>query len=263
MSFDEVWSTAPGSVPDAGMERFAFSLENLMVPLPDLSGPATAYATTYRVHGAEVRLQDMFSFAKLGTPAGAWAPVVWRPALDFEAEVALLLRRDNTERFGYLLANDLTDRAVQVHTFNRRNPAPGFSEAKGFPGALRVGPLLVMGGGDFWQRLELHLSVNGEKRQEVRARDCLLTPRDFHRQIFAGRDAGDFALVLTGTSAGTIFRGPSPAQRMAAILRAGFSIRRAREHWLKRFRFLQPGDRIEMKSEFLGNCHATIVETDH
>lgn len=234
-----------------------------MVPLPDLPGPATAYATTYRVHGAEVRLQDVFSFVKPGTPTGAWAPVAWRPALDFEAEVALLLRRDNTERFGYLLANDLTDRAVQVNKFNRRNPAPGFSEAKGFPGALRVGPLLVLGGGDFWLRLELHLSVNGEKRQQVRARDCLLTPRDFHRQIFADPKAGDFALVLTGTSAGTIFRGPSPAQRMAAILRAGLSMRRARQHWLKRFRFLQPGDRIEMSSEFLGNCHATIVETDH
>ena len=173
--------------------------------------------------------------------------------------MGLLLHRNEPERFGFLFANDLTDREAQVHSYDRRSPAAGFSAAKSFPGALRVGPLLVIAGQNLWPELEVRLEVNGNLRQHVKARECLLTPREFHQQLFASSNAGDRALVLTGTTGGTIFQSPTQSQRLRLLAWSGFSLMRARKQWLRGFQFLRIGDRLDMKSEILGTSHATIV----
>jgi 2-keto-4-pentenoate hydratase/2-oxohepta-3-ene-1,7-dioic acid hydratase in catechol pathway len=260
MTFKEAWDVSARATDDPSDGRAKRKgWEELLVPLPALKGPSWAYGLTYCAHQKESRQEKMVCFEKRGEPTGAWVPIPHRPALDYEAEIALLLHRQEPERFGYLLANDLTDRAKQVETFDRRNPAPGFAEAKSFPGALHVGPLLAIGGAEVWPKLESELRVNGELRQSVNARECLLGPREFHDQIFTRGDASDWALVLTGTTGGTIFQGPTPAKKLWLFLANGFSVRRAGQAWLRRFEFLRVGDRLEMSSKILGTSHATIV----
>lgn len=260
MTFAEAWeATPPEAGHRSGDKPSRHRWEDVLVALPDLQGPAWAYALTYRVHQKETRLPDTFFFEKRGSAENACQPIPYRPALDYEAEVALLLHRSEPDRFGFLFANDLTDRAKQARTFDRLNPAPGFSAAKSFPGALRAGPLLVIGDAAVWPELEVRLEVNGELRQQVRARECLMTPREFHQQIFTKSDVREWALVLTGTAGGTIFQSPTPMQRFQLLVGSGFSRTRAREAWLERFQFLRVGDRLEMKSEMLGMGHAIIV----
>ena len=259
MTFSAVWDTAPGARSRANDELVRLRWQDLLTPLPELPGPAWAWALTYRLHQEESRLDDVFFFEKRGLAESASAPIRHLPVLDYEAEIALLLRRGEPDRFGFLFANDLTDRATQIRTFSRRKPAPGFSAAKSFSGALRAGPLLVIGDAAVWPELELTLEVNGEIRQQVKACECLMTPRDFHRQIFARADVSDWVVALTGTAGGTIFQSPTLLQRLQFFFRSGFSMNRAREAWLRQFQFLSIGDRLEMKSEILGMSHATIV----
>ena len=259
MTFQEAWDAKRPGVGNSQENFTRLRWQDLLVPLPELKSPARAYALTYRVHQGETRLDQVFSFEKRGVAESASAPIQRRAALDYEAEIALLLHRNEPDRFGFLFANDLTDRAIQIHTFDQRNPSPGFAQAKSFPGALRAGPLLVVGDATVWPKLELTLEVNGELRQQVKAHECLLSPRGFHQEVFARADIGDWALVLTGTAGGTIFQSPTFMQKFTLLLQNGFSKKRAREAWLRRFRFLQAGDQLEMKSTILGTSHATIV----
>lgn len=258
LMFQEAWQ-ANLSRTLAEKESARFRWEQLRVPLPELPGPARAYAFTYPMHQRESRFENIFAFEKRGAAEGTWTPIPHRPSLDYEAEVALLLHRREPERFGFLLANDLTDRGIQVRTYDRRHPARGFCAAKSFAGALRIGPLLVVGGPQLWPELEVTLDVNGQRRQHVRAHECLAAPSDFHEQAFASADAPDWALVLTGTTGGTVFQSPSWPKRIQLLVRSGFSMKRAREAWLRQFEFLCVGDRLEMKSEILGTSHATVV----
>ena len=260
-TFENAWNATLGTDRDENVFLKRKNWEELLVPLPGFERSSWAYAMTYRDHQKEVRQEKIFFFEKSGLAEGAWLPIRHRAMLDYEAEIALLLHRQEPDRFGFLFANDLTDRAVQLRTFNRRNPAPGFTEAKSFPGALRVGPLLVIGSHELWPKLEVELWMNGGFCQRVNARECLLTPRDFHRQIFARDVAKEWALVASGTTGGTIFRSPGSREKLWLLIKNGFSIRRAREDWLRRFHFLEVGDRLEMKSEVLGTSYATIVAT--
>jgi 2-keto-4-pentenoate hydratase/2-oxohepta-3-ene-1,7-dioic acid hydratase in catechol pathway len=262
MAFANAWNSPPRiSGLNATETLMRKTWPELLAPLPEFQGPSRAYAMTYRVHQEEVRQKKIFSFEKRTQAESAWLPIQHRQTLDYEAEIALLLHRSEPERFGFLLANDLTDRAAQVRNFDRDNPAPGFSAAKSFPGALRVGPLLAIGGPKLWPELEVELRVNGELRQHVKARNCLLAPHEFHKQAFMSGDANEWALVLAGTTGGTIFRSPNPAEKMLLFVMSALSTRRAREAWLRRFQFLAVGDRLEMTSKILGTSHATIVAT--
>ena len=259
LAFEQVWNEPSRNHWRQNDTSIRKTWDELLVPLPQFEQSSWAYAMTYRVHQEEARQQNIFPFAKHGRAEGTWLPIQHRRALDYEAEIALLLHRPEPERFGFLLANDLTDRGVQLRTFDRRHPAPGFSAAKSFPGALRVGPLLAVGGPVLWPQLEVQLRINGELRQQVNARECLLTPQQFHQQIFARNAATDWALVLTGTTGGTIFRSPRSAEKWALWIKHGFSKGDAREAWLRRFQFLKAGDQLEMTSQILGTSCATIV----
>jgi hypothetical protein len=88
---------------------------------------------------------------------------------------------------------------------------------------LRIGPLLAISSADVWPELEVRLTVNGELRQHLLARDCLMTPREFYREVFSSAAADDWMLVLTGTTGGTIFQSPTPQQRLELLVRNGFS----------------------------------------
>jgi 2-keto-4-pentenoate hydratase/2-oxohepta-3-ene-1,7-dioic acid hydratase in catechol pathway len=196
---------------------------------------------------------------KEGSVAPNSEPIPFREFLDFELEIGLLLHRDSTEKFGYFLANDLTDRGLQVQTYNRRNPAPGFTIAKSFPGSLRVGPLLALGDASLWPRLTATLRLNDEERQTLRAADCHVNPAELHRELFHEHEGDPWLLAVTGTPSGTLFRTPRIREKLITLLASWRSLSQAGRIWLSGLRFLVPGDHLVLHSPILGRSETRVV----
>jgi 2-keto-4-pentenoate hydratase/2-oxohepta-3-ene-1,7-dioic acid hydratase in catechol pathway len=232
----------------------------LTVPLPNPDIPVWAYGMTYPEHGEETVNLSILRFAKQAQ-AQLMGPgsLVWQKHLDYEAEIGLLLYRHTPNRFGFLLLNDFTNRGLQVHSFDPANPGPGFTRAKSFPGALQVGPWMAIGQESDWEDLRLELSVNQQSRQRVNAIDCLLGPRQIHRDLFADIHGSDWILAATGTTQGTCFRSPKGWEKGRLFLQSALSINKAKERWLSELKFLNPGDEIVMTSPQLGVAKMTIA----
>jgi 2-keto-4-pentenoate hydratase/2-oxohepta-3-ene-1,7-dioic acid hydratase in catechol pathway len=232
------------------------------VPLPSGSLASLGLGLSYPSHQQEVRAEATVFFKKDAVPTTLVDRIAHRPFLDFEAEVSLLLHREEPELFGYLMHNDLTDRKVQVQNYNPDDQAPGFALSKSFVGANAHGRFMAIGGADLWSKLEMQLWRNNELVQTVRPAENVMDPREIHRRVFADKAlSGDrkWVIIGTGTPAGTIFRAPTVLQKLALFVRSGFRMRRAQELWLERFKFLQVGDRLEFRSETWGSEFTQIV----
>lgn len=253
-----LWHAAAEEPPADAETRFV-RWDDLDVPLPHRGTRCWGYALSYPEHQRETLKHPVFRFLKEGTVEPVSAPIPWREHLDFELEIGLLMHRETPDRFGYFLANDLTDRGIQVERFDRRNPAPGFTLAKSFPGSLRVGPLLVIGDPSVWSLLSATLTLNDEERQTLRAADCRLDPSRLHRELFAEHSGDPWLLAVTGTPAGTLFRAPGFREKLAVLLAGWFSAGRARRAWLAGLKFLAPGDELVMDSPVLGRGRARVI----
>lgn len=257
--FDDAWNQ--DLTVKISSEKFEeVSWSELWCPLPDPSVAVWGYALTYPSHQKEVRIEDACLFQKSCQAVGANTDICFRPHLDYELEIGILLQETKLNRFGYLLANDWTDRGIQVSTFDADNMAPGFTAAKSFKGALQVGYLMIVGNGSIWDELEAELRINGALRQHLTAKDCLLRPGQIHNEIFKGADCREWALVLTGTTDGVQFQSPSKWQKISLMVTSGFSKKRAADQWLAKLDFLQSGDRVELSSPMLGHTSATVVQ---
>ncbi|MEN8199326.1 MAG: fumarylacetoacetate hydrolase family protein [Thermodesulfobacteriota bacterium] len=259
-SFNEVWNYKPKpplSHPPESLVTLPW--EKLLTPLPDPHVDTWGYAMSYPSHQEEVRLEDSFHFRKFGSVVSANDDIPFRPYLDYEAEIAILMQRGDRKRFAYVMTNDLTDRGIQVRTYDADNMASGFSKAKSFVGALQAGSLLVIGNAQVWKMLEVELRLNGEMRQHLIATECLLEPGRIHDEIFSEEKAGTWVLASTGTTGGVQFSTPTIWQKIALIVASGFSRTRAADRWLEQLTFLQPGDRIDFYSAQLGRSSATVV----
>ncbi len=258
-TFAEVWSNSAQAQPDA-TDTQSIPWNDLCVPLPDPNVTCWAYALTYHEHRREARLDTSFKFPKGGPALAISHPVKYRANLDYEAELGLLMRRADTNRFGYILVNDLTDRGIQVREYDEKNPVPSFSHSKTFEESLRVGPLLAVGDAAAWQALDVTLAVNGEQRQHVAARDCVYDPQRFHGEVFSDANGPEWSLVASGTGGGVIFRQPSFAGKLWLFVSSGFSVNGAKEKLLRKLDFLKPGDRITMQASTLGQSSAIVSE---
>lgn len=261
LRFSDIWQQQqdqPGSSADVITKPWG----DLLIPLPDPSIDCRGYALTYKKHREEVdmeTLETLCRFPKAGPAQSMFLPVAYRPNLDYEAEIGMLVNRNDAGRFGYFMVNDLTDRGIQVRTYDKKNPAPGFAEAKRFEGALRAGPLLMIGDASLFDEIQIRLSVNGEIRQRVNGWECMLTPEQMHRDVFSSTETGEWALIASGTSGGTIFYTPNPLQKVMLFIRSGFSRNRAEERWLASFPFLAADDEIEFQSPHLGMSRAKVA----
>jgi 2-keto-4-pentenoate hydratase/2-oxohepta-3-ene-1,7-dioic acid hydratase in catechol pathway len=257
LSFDSLWY---GRLPPEPKSNGALALtwDLFEVPLPDPHIPCWAYALTYDTHRVEARLRDSFRFPKHGPAVRTPPETAVRDTLDYEGEIGLLLHRDRPDRFGYFLANDLTDRGVQVREYTRANRETLFTQAKHFEESLLTGPLLAVGDADDWREIELTVTLNDTLRQRVRAQDCRLTPDWVHADLEEEFADSPWLLVCTGTAEGPIFHSPSLAEKLRLLLLAGFSMKRAREKWLSCFTFLQAGDRLDIWSRTLGRAHTVF-----
>jgi 2-keto-4-pentenoate hydratase/2-oxohepta-3-ene-1,7-dioic acid hydratase in catechol pathway len=259
-TFKEVWNFDFNKLAESTCENNTITRWNkLKNPLSELHFDTWGYAMPYPGHQKEVQLKDSFYFRKNGTAVSANTPILYRSNLDYEAEIGLLLNKNNPDRFGYVLVNDWTDRGIQVATHDADNMAPGFTEAKDFKESLHVGSLLLIGNESVWEELEVNLRVNGEIRQELIAKQCLMRPTQVATEIFKETGTDEWVFVATGTTDGIQFKAPSFTQKIALFVSSGFSKKRAGAKWLEQLSFLQPGDTIEFDSKMLGKNIATVI----
>ena len=254
----QVWEGVADGMP-ADLEPRFISWEELDVPLPHRGARCWGYALTYPEHRRETLDSAHFRFLKQGTVESNAAPIPFREYLDYELEIGILMHRDTPNRFGYFLANDLTDRGLQVANYNALNLAPGFTIAKDFPGSLRAGPLLLLGDASLWPQLTATLSLNGVERQNLRAVDCHIHPRQLHEELFRDHEGDPWLLAATGTTAGTLFRTPRVYEKIRAMVAGGLSVKRARQRWLHRLRYLARGDQLIIRSPLLGRSETRVV----
>ncbi len=260
MTFEQVWEAPLTPSPVIEAETVERSWSECLLPLPDPHVKTIGYALTFISHQEEVHLDNTLSFSKFGRLLKISNPMRYRPYLDFEAEVAVLMERGQTDRFGYLMFNDLTDRGIQVRYFDKNDSAPGFTMAKSFYGANRVGPLLVMGNAAAWETLEVKLSFNGEPRQHVLTRECIIDPTIMHRELFAVYPRERWLLAGSGTSGGVLFDTPDFWEKFEALLAGHLSRRRAEKEWLSSLRFMEVGDQLILSSPQLGYSVSEVVD---
>lgn len=213
----------------------------------DLRAVHAAAATNYPEHADEAKVKDgPFIFTKIAQPTSARADIpASKGLLDYEVELCLVtlsaMPVSGGAKGGLILCNDVTDRAALLRGADIDDVASGkgFTDGKSGIGFLPVGDLFVIPRDlkAFVEPLELRLSVNGEERQRSRVTkwiwdlDRLLLEtakragvswswREGTAQLPVSREGvlPDRTLVLAGTPAGTVFKGPGAA----TIVRGGF-----------------------------------------
>jgi 2-keto-4-pentenoate hydratase/2-oxohepta-3-ene-1,7-dioic acid hydratase in catechol pathway len=261
LDFRDLWQPVSNDKNKTAATK-SYKWSDLKMPLPDPGVETWGYAMTYTDHKDEVRIDDSVIFRKHTSAVSANSDISYRPYLDYETEIGVLLNRNATNLFGYIIANDWTDREIQVNTYDPDDMAPGFSKSKSFEGSLHVGSLLVIGDHNLWPQIKIKLFINGHERQDLSASDCTINPTVIHDQIFNELSTNNWVLVATGTDDGVQFHTPGTWQKIGLFIRSGFSKRRAGKRWLNKLSFMKKGDRVEFRSDMLGYSSATVSETN-
>ncbi len=225
-----------------------------------------AFGMTYLDHQSEAKSSEIVLFQKdIKDPVHMGEKIKWRPHLDYETEIGLLVDLRRPEKLGYFLAVDFSDRGVQAMTYDKNNPGPGFRLAKSFEQGLGLGPLVVFGDANHWQKLGVDLQWNGKRVQTLRAAECAISLSGFLEQVKAAQanepqsSPRDFDIVLTGTPGGVIFSAPSKWESFKLFLKT-FSTEGAKKEWLSRFAFMKPEDRLSFRSSELGYGEIQVMK---
>ena len=238
-----------------------YDLKDQGLPLSGKSVRYLGIGLSYQDHADEVGTNKTVFFEKNAEASKLQSPIPFRPYLDFELEIALLLNRHDNRTFGYMLHNDLTDRKIQALNYDANNPGPGFTLAKSFQGANPVGTLIAIDDTRLWEEIDIELIHNGVKRQTLSPRNNVLKPEQIHEIVFSDESlhkGADWVVIGTGTTAGTIFRAPTTWEKAKLYVRAGFSKSKATQLWLDTFRFLEMGDEVTIKSKLFGNISTSV-----
>jgi 2-keto-4-pentenoate hydratase/2-oxohepta-3-ene-1,7-dioic acid hydratase in catechol pathway len=157
---------------------------------------------------------------------------------DYEAELVIVIGRTarNVSEadalnyvFGYCTGNDFTARDLQSRSSQ-------WLLGKSLDGAGVIGPWLVTADSADGDKLDISLTVNGEKRQSSNTSDMLFNCRQLVSYVsdYTTLKPGD--VIFTGTPSGVISGYPKDKQV-----------------WLK------PGDKIVTSIEKLGDLHFTLT----
>jgi len=277
--------------------RVVVPADTLVIPA-DLGSHHMAAGTNYPEHAGEAGVEDgPFLFAKLVQPTAPTSDVsAGKGLLDYEVELAWVTLEDVRDgkppkEMGLILCNDYTDRDTLLHHVDVSDIASGkgFTTGKSFPGYLPVGDLFVIPRDyhEFAEVRELRLSVNGELRQKSlvsaqvwgidemieeawKRRDQRLDHRGESVSLFA--DGGVIkarTLLMSGTPAGTVFQNVNTSHKLrgvAAWVLGGFRAPVATsvvdayvDDPAVRATYLQPGDRVTIRVDYLGTIDNEIV----
>jgi 2,4-diketo-3-deoxy-L-fuconate hydrolase len=243
----------------------AVPIAQLVQPM-DFNFPFIAAGTNYKDHADEVYVDDPpFIFPKLARTTNWNAGVDARSSshLDYEAEICLVPLEDinaptDEVPMGLLLCNDFTDRWILVNEleFGLAMGTTGFASAKGRPGYLPVGYLLVIPRSpEFYQDISLQLYVNERMRQNIQADMMILKPLDIVRQAFASAQqtyyrGDEIVPLLPG--------GKIPAGTLLLSGTGGGVIFKPLNVW-NPFLYLKAGDRVTTVADYLGHLDNRIL----
>ncbi|ANH67677.1 hypothetical protein ABE85_09045 [Mitsuaria sp. 7] len=263
--------------------------EELAVPFAS-TGAQIGMGGTYPDHAKETRMSRPFAFPKL-LPAQRWNMDVPTRSflLDYEVELGIvalapLKAGEKAPSFGLVLASDYTDRDRLLRDIGTSDVNTGlpFSAAKSIVPALPVGALFVIPRDirTFYKTLDLRLHVNDRLRQIARPKDLTwdidrIVDESIARAkldfpmgrntvklpIAADNTIPARTLILSGTTDGVVVRPPSGRQLFIGIVQWLVSLRwttpglivepTVREGHANGH-FLQPGDHVVMRAEYLG-----------
>ena len=280
----------------AAPTQISYEAAALALPV-DLRAVHVAAGTNYPEHADEAKVKNgPFMFAKIAQPTSARATIpASKGLLDYEVELCLVtlspVLASAGAKGGLILCNDVTDRAALLRGADTDDIASGkgFTDGKSGIGFLPIGDLFIVPRDlkTFVAPLELRLSVNGEERQRTRVTnwiwdlDRLLLEtakragvswswREGSAQLPVSREGllPDRTLVLAGTPAGTIFKGPG----LATFVRGGFDwlaghgrrsiVEAVVERMIADERasggYLQPGDVVTIQVNYLGTLENRV-----
>jgi 2-keto-4-pentenoate hydratase/2-oxohepta-3-ene-1,7-dioic acid hydratase in catechol pathway len=201
----------------------------------------------------------------LGTQLEARAPFL--PALlDYEVELGIVVLAPATRaqllagtlpKLGWLVANDLTARVVQILGEGQPDAMPYWAAAKSFAGFLPVTPRCWVPDKleDRPPAVELATRVNGVARQASAASDLIYRPSQLlaAAAALAGRDLDAGDVVITGTPAGVALRVPRWKRKLGEVMLDRFGkLDAAIDMYAHGAGFLRPGDVVEVSAGFLG-----------
>jgi 2,4-diketo-3-deoxy-L-fuconate hydrolase len=280
-------------------------MHHLLPPIAD--GTAhVASAENYPDHQQETAVgapvSSPFLFPKIVAPTGSNVDVARqaKDLFDYEVELCATFGADVASAadlarvpVGLLVCNDLSERSVQVRSFDPSHPstAKGFTDGKSRAGFLPTGPYVVVPRDwkSFVAKIGLRLSLNGQQRQNDQAANMIW---DIERQVKEALALGDdprfthdgkpvsllpdrvikkASILVSGTPGGVILRSPSQAfiaQTLAEYALHAEFIKtpdpqqyvkdRYVEDLRKNGHFLMPGDVIDCEADYLGAIRITV-----
>jgi len=268
VGYDALLAIASGkktlSSASASAAVISVPIGKLVRPM-DFTFPHVAAGTNYADHAEEVYVDDPpFLFPKLAraTNWNAGVDADSSTHLDYEAEICFVPMADIEESssrvtMGLILCNDYTDRWTLLKEIDLGGAMglTGFASAKGKSGYLTVGYLLVIPRSpEFYRDISFQLYVNQNMRQNVAAKEMILTPTDIVRESFVSAQHDYFratekvallphknipagTLLLSGTAGGVIFK---PLNAWNPLL------------------YLKRGDRVITVGDYLGHLDNSI-----
>jgi 2-keto-4-pentenoate hydratase/2-oxohepta-3-ene-1,7-dioic acid hydratase in catechol pathway len=238
-----------GDAPPIFDKRFSPTREEVPVPTAD----AQAAAMEALEPGLAARVRER--------------GIAMRPLLDYEVELGLVVLRDHrpgdVPELGFFVANDLSERAVQILGEGRSDRMAYWSASKGFDGFLPTAARMWRphrAVRDGLPCVRLTTRVNGALRQDQRTDDLAYRTSELldAAAAFRGGTLEAGAWVLTGTPSGVALATPwwkvmaanllglDRFSRLAAVLGGG--------------RFLAAGDEVTVAAEGLGEARVRLVE---
>lgn len=279
------------------------SRASLLPPIAEGTAQVCA-AENYEAHQAETDAAPTpFLFPKIVQPTGENVEVARQKGdlLDYEVELCVAFGKDIASAsdltgttVGYVLCNDLSERATQVLNLDPNDQASGkgFTDAKSRAGFLPLGPYVVVPKDPdaFIAKIRLKLSVDGKPRQDDTTKSMIWKVPEIVKQALAVGDTPRFSLagkprallpdkkiakgmlVVSGTPGGVNLKAPGLDFKAikAAEYYAGFVFLQGKtlekyvqEQYVEELRkggaFLAPGNVIEAEGTMLGRQRITVT----
>ncbi|MBI1261322.1 MAG: hypothetical protein GC184_06330 [Rhizobiales bacterium] len=273
-------------------------VSDLVMPV-GLTASHIAVGTNFPEHAEESTVTDgPFLFPKEVVPTPFNAPVSAGTALlDYEVELCFVALDDvnlneDVSRMGLVLCNDVTDRAALLRNVDPFNvtSGKGFTTGKSAPGYMPIGNLFVIPKDvrSFGESIELRLYRNGELKQAARQSEAIWDFDELLRQSKARAGATwDYrgqsvalpvdndiiparTAILAGTPNGTIVQGINKSAYVWGVidfLLGGWG--KPVTYWVverhiaqeeAKKNYLQPGEEVSVKVDYLGEMITPIVE---